>query len=94
MALIKLTKPVTVGDATYDEIDFDPSIDALEAYEASIKKGDPETTAIKIMMAFDGDIPIEAAGKVRMSAIVAALKGFDSPFGLSPSSRDGEPTPR
>lgn len=94
MPIIPLKKPVTVDGVEYTEVDFDPSIDALEAYDAAIAKGETEMAAIKIMMSHDGDIPLELAGKIRMSAITAALKGFESPFAPSPSSPDGAPEPR
>lgn len=91
MPIIPLKKPVEVNGVKYEAIDFDPSVDALEAYEEAIQGGKPETAAVKILLAYDDDVPMEVVGKVRMSAIITAMKGLESPFAASPSSQDGAP---
>jgi hypothetical protein len=94
MPIIPLKKPVTVDGVTYESIDFDPSIDALEAYEAAMADGKTEFDAIKTLMAFDDELPKEVVGKVRMSAVIEAMKGMANPFGSSPPSPGGEPALR
>lgn len=94
MPLITLNKPVIVDGVTWDKIDFDPSIDALEAFEKSVENGEAETTAIKAMLAFDGDIPIVVAGKLRMSDLMRFKDAMAAPFGAgSTTSVAGEPAP-
>lgn len=70
MSIISLKKPVIVDGKEWTQVDFDPSIEALEAFEAALANGRNETAAVRILMTHDGDTPPEVVGKIRMSDLL------------------------
>ena len=96
MPVIKLKKPIEHDGKLWEEIDFDPSIDALEAFEAAIRDGKPEIAAMKALFAFDGDTPAEIVGKLRASDLQKLTASMSSgPFGDgSTAFAAGEPSPQ
>lgn len=95
MPKITLKKPISDGEKTWSEIDFDPSLNALKAFNQDVNvKGIDEVQALINLMAFDGDIPVEVAGQVRSSDLVRIKDVIDGPFGdASTTSAAGAPAP-
>lgn len=92
MPEIKLKKALTHDGKTYEVLDFDPSLDAIAAFEREVKGGGSEVEALKVLFSHDGDFPAELVGQLRASDLtnlVAAMPNV--PFGAgSPASGTGE----
>lgn len=99
MAKIQLKKPVEHGGKTWEEIDFDPSLGALEAFEEALASGVSEMKAMIALIAHDGDTPVEVARKLRQSDMEAAQAGLkpadplpsSTPSSTAPAGGDGDP---
>lgn len=76
MAKIPLKKAVVHGGKTWKEIDFDPSLGALEAFEEALASGVSEMKAMLALIVHDGDTPIEVARQLRQSDMEAAQSGI------------------
>lgn len=82
MPVIKLKKPIEHDGQRWDQVDFDPTIDALEAFTASVKAGEDELVAVKRLLAEDSGIPFEIIGKLRMSDLMQLTDlAASGPFG-------------
>ena len=100
MAVIPLKKPIVHEGVTWSEFEFDPSLGALEDFDAAITAGKPELTALIALIAADGDIPAEVARRVRSSdlgAVQAEMARLDplaasSTDALAKPGEDGEPS--
>jgi hypothetical protein len=73
MPIITLKKPVEHDGVTWSTIDLDPTLDAIQAFEEAMARGDPEIPAFKALIAADGSTPIEVAGKMRASDFANAM---------------------
>lgn len=90
MAIIPLKRPVEHEGKSWTEIDFDPSLGALEQLQKDLLAGVPEITAMIALIVADGDVPIEVAKRVRQSdleAVQAEIKPA-GPLASSTASSD------
>lgn len=85
MAKIPLKKAVEHDGKTWKEVDFDPSLGALEAFEEALANGVTEMKAMLALIIHDGDTPIEVARQLRQSDMEAAQAGI-KPADPLPSS--------
>ncbi|MDP2214780.1 phage tail assembly protein [Phenylobacterium sp.] len=92
MAKIPLKKPVEHDGKTWKEVDFDPSLGALEAFEEALASGVTEMKAMIALIVHDGDTPIEVARQLRQSDMEAAQAGL-KPADPLPSSTSSSPPP-
>jgi hypothetical protein len=86
MAKISLKKAVEHDGKTWKEIDFDPSLGALEAFEEALAGGVSEMKAMIALIVHDGDTPIEVARMLRQSDMEAAQAGIKPADPLPPST--------
>lgn len=91
MATLPLKKPITVDGQTWTEIEFDPSLGALEDFQAALAAGADEIRAMIDLVAADGDVPREVARRIRSSdlqAIQAAMEAAGPLEASTPSSAE------
>lgn len=98
MAKIPLKRAVEHDGKTWEEVEFDPSLGALEDFQAAIAKGEDELKAMIDMIVADGDVPREVARKIRASDLEAAQSAMGPFVSATPSTassaevgEDGEP---
>ncbi|MDP1642711.1 MAG: phage tail assembly protein [Phenylobacterium sp.] len=99
MPKIRLKKPVEHDGKTWEEIDFDPSLGALEAFEEALASGASEMKAMIALITHDGDTPIAVARCLRQSDMEAAQAGIkpadplpsSTPSSTDPAGDGGEP---
>ena len=98
MAKIPLKRPVEHDGKTWEEVEFDPSLGALEDFQAAIASGEDELKAMIDMIVADGDVPREVARKIRASDLEGAQAAIGPFVSAKPSTdssaeggEDGEP---
>jgi len=88
MPTITLKRPIQDGDKSWAEIEFDPSLGAVEDFEAAVRGGANELTAMIDLIAADGDVPREVARQIRSSDLVGIQAQLEAagPLGSSTAS--------
>ena len=89
MPFIPLSKPIAHDGKTWDRVEMDPSLGALEAFEAAIADGKPELSAMIELIAADGDTPLEVARGIRTSDLAKIREVMDSADPTPPSAAGG-----
>ena len=94
MATLELKKSFTVNGESVRSIEIDePSIGAVEVFEAAKAAGDTDMVAMIKMMAVDLEWPVEAVRKIKVSDLVKiseTLAPFVAPAG--PTGESSSPT--
>lgn len=86
MARITLKKTINHDGKSWTSVDFDPSLGALETFQAAVMAGANEITAMIELIAADGDTPIEVVRRMRQSDLEAAMAEVKPLDPLSPSA--------
>lgn len=93
MTAITLKKPVTHDGKVYTEVVIDePSIGAIEAFEAAKAEKKGDTAATIAMLAVDLEWPIEAVRKIKASDMLKISEAL-SPFVEAAGSTGGSSQP-
>lgn len=90
MMSITLKKPVQHEGKTFSVLDIDPSLGALEDFEAAVKSGANELAALRGLITADGDIPDEVARQIRLSDLMKLSETLAVERPTSASSATGE----
>ncbi|USQ97237.1 phage tail assembly protein [Caulobacter sp. RL271] len=86
MPVITLKKPIEHDGKTYETIDFDPTVNQLERFEADVAAGGDQVPLVKAMISQAAEVPVEVVGEMRLSDIMKFAQAIDGPFGAGSTS--------
>ncbi len=89
MASLRLLKPITVDGQAVAEIEIDPTLGGLKAFEAAITKGEPEMDAFCALLGDASGLPAEAVDQIRSSDLARVKEALDMGQSPLPSSAAG-----